>query len=138
MSEIPESEPHVRAVWEKTTADLEAWGIAVGLGEAPAGVIPCVVLYPDAGDVAAARLCGQRSDLQIGFILHGIGDGPQQAIWAHDKARQSLLGDPPSVTGRVLARMTQDFSAPMLRDDDVKPGPLYVQTSGYRLSSQAA
>lgn len=130
---IPLAEPHVTAVWEQLQADLT---IPVGLAEAPVGV-PCVAIYPDAGDVAQARLCGDRSSMTIRFTVHGIGSGPQQAAWAQDQVRLSLLGTVPAVAGRKVSKFVQEYAPPVLRDDDVKP-TLYVQAAEYRLFSQPA
>lgn len=131
----PEAEPHVRAVIAKLRAELPA-GIGVALGVGPARNPPYVAVYPDLGDIEQAFLVGDRSRLVIHFFLHAVGKGPEQALWAADKARLVLLGTPPAVAGRLTQRMTQTLgSRPLTRDETVQP-PLYLAMAEYRLMSQ--
>lgn len=136
---IFEGEPHVRALVDAVRAALQPFNVPVELGVAPAGDHPSgvVVLYPDPGDVEAARLCGDRSSAVIHIGVHAIGTGPEQALWAADKARTAMLGDPPAVEGRRTHRMTQSDAGALDRDGTVQP-PLYVQASEYRWFSQPA
>lgn len=133
---IPESEPHVRAVIDKLKAEVPALlGVALGVG--PATDPPYLSVYPDPGDVASAFLSDDRSTLTIDFIVHGIGAGPEQALWAMDKARVVLLGAPPAVTGRKVHRIQQTFGNSVDRDDSTQPA-LYLVAAGFRLFSQYA
>ncbi len=138
MTSPPTAEPHVRAVLEQLHAGVPAQ-LTVSLGKAPTDTAPpYVVLYPDAGDVSAARLCGDRDRIVVHLMLHAIGTGPEQASWAADQARTVLLGQPPTVAGRRVYRLTQVLgSAPLTRDDDINPA-LYLQPAEYRLLSDPA
>jgi hypothetical protein len=136
---IPEAEPHVRAVLAKLKAGLPVT-VAAALGIGPAVAPPYVALYPDPGDIADAFLSGDRSQLVIHFTVNAVGVGPEQAIWAADKARVVMLDiTPVSVVGRRVHRMTQapGSSPPVIRDESVQPA-LYIATAGYRLMSQHA
>lgn len=134
---IPEAEPHVRAVVAKLKAEVPA-SLGVALGVGPAANPPYLAVYPDPGDVEDAFLCGDRSKLTIHFMLHAVGAGPEQAAWALDKARAAMLGDPPTVSGRRIHRMSQTLGAvPITRDESTQP-PLYIALAEFRLVSQAA
>lgn len=135
MSLVPATEPHVRAVIDKLKAEVPA-NLGVALGVGPATNPPYLAVYPDMGDVADAFLSGDRSQLTIHFIVHGIGAGPEQALWAMDKARAVLLGTPPAVAGRKTHRMTQTLgTADVMRDDSTQPA-LYIALAEFRLMSQ--
>lgn len=134
---IPEAEPHVSAVIANLRALLPA-AIKVALGVGPAAAPPYIAVYPDLGDVEQARLSGDRSCFYIRFFLHAVGAGPEQAIWALDKARVVMLGAPPAVAGRKTHRMTQTYGTPTLdRDETVQPA-LFLGMAEFQLMSQAA
>jgi hypothetical protein len=137
MSLVPETEPHVRAVIAKLKAELPvSLGVALGVG--PATHPPYLAVYPDMGDVEDSFLSGDRSRLCIHFIVHGIGKGPEQALWAMDKARAVLLGTPPAVAGRKTHRMSQTLgTADVMRDDSTQPA-LYIALAEFELMSQYA
>lgn len=132
----PESEPHVRAVIAKLQADVPA-ALGVALGVGPDVAPPYLAVYPDPGDVEQARLSGDRSWLRICFFVHGIGTGPEQALWALDKARLSMLGNPPTVPGRRTHRMTQSYGSPIIDRDETVDPPLYIAMAEFCLISQA-
>jgi hypothetical protein len=112
--------------------------VTVTVGVAGTGTPPRIVLYPDPGDVQAARLDGQRQHLTLHILVHAIGAGPEQATWCADQARGVLLADPPLVPDRTVRRLVQTVAPPpMIRDDDVSP-PLYLQVTEYRLESEPA
>ncbi|GAY07503.1 hypothetical protein [Pseudonocardia sp. N23] len=134
---IPEAEPHVAAVLAMLQAGTPA-NLGVALGVGPSVNPPYVALYPDPGDVEQARLSGDRSLITISFLLHCIGAGPEQALWALDKARAVMLGDPPTVAGRRTHRMTQTYGSRELdRDDGIQPA-LFIAMAEFRLMSQQA
>lgn len=137
MSLVPETEPHVRALIAKLKAELPvSLGVALGVG--PATNPPYLAVYSDMGDVEDAFLSGDRSKLCIHFIVHGIGKGPEQALWAMDKARAVLLGTPPAVAGRKTHRMSQTLgTADVMRDDSTQPA-LYIALAEFELMSQYA
>lgn len=134
---IPETEPHVRAVRQHLDDTLPA-NVTVTVGGAPTGVAaPLVVLYPDPGDVARARISGKRS-LTLRVFVHAVGAGPEQALWVGDQARKALLGTPPAVPGRTVYPLAQTLGGmPLSRDDDVQP-PLFVQVTEYEMRSDPA
>ena len=129
----PGAEPHIRAMQALLDVNLPpSISVTVGVGVGP---LPRVVMYPDPGDVQAARLDGQREHLEMHVLLHAVGVGPEQATWASDRAREVLLGVPPVVPGRRVHRLTQTMAPPpIVRDDDVNP-PLFLQVTEYRLVS---
>lgn len=134
---IPEAEPHVRALKARLVAGLPA-SVKVGVGQAPAGVPPLVVLYPDPGDVHSARLVGRWERITLFVTVHAIGTGPEQAWWAMDRARAVILAAPPVVAARHVHRPTQmPGSPPITRDDDVSP-PLFLAVAEFELRSDPA
>jgi hypothetical protein len=137
MSLVPETEPHVRALIAKLKAEVPvSLGVALGVG--PATNPPYLAVYPDMGDVEDSFLSADRSKLCIHFIVHGIGKGPEQALWAMDKARAVLLGTPPAVAGRKTHRMSQTLgTADVMRDDSTQPA-LYIALAEFELMSQYA
>ena len=134
---IPQSEPHVRAVLEMLRDGLPPI-VGVDLGVGPAKEPPFIAVYPDIDDATDRSLSGDRSLLILTFALHAVGIGPEQAIWASDRARAVLLGDPPVVPGHKVKRLRQERigGRPVYRDESVQP-PVYVAYSAYRLISQA-
>lgn len=132
---IPESEPHVAAVLAKLEAELPA-SMSVALGVGPAGDRPYAVLYAD-GRAERGRLSGDRSVLSMLLTVKVVGSGPEQALWALDRVREVMLGDPPTVAERVIHRLTEESTQDLERDDGFQP-PLYLLVSTFRLMSQAA
>lgn len=133
---IPEAEPHVQALEAHLEAELSGLAL-VGVGEAPEGDPPLVVLYPDPGDVRAARLCGRRESITIHVMAHAIGTGWEQATWLGDKTRAAVFAGF-AVEGRKVYRPAQTLEPPPLtRDDDINP-PLYLQVTEYEIRSDPA
>lgn len=134
----PNVEPHVAAVMTRLREQLNPTGEGLNgsLGVAPPG-IPGYAVYPDPGDVQQARLAGDRSMVVIRFAVTAVGEGPEQVLWVADHVRQVMLGDPPEVMGRVIRRLSQSGSGPVIRDDSIDP-PLWFSSADYRLMSQAA
>lgn len=133
---IPEAEPHIAAL--KTVLEA-ALTFPVGLAHKPDGAAtPYVVLYPDPAAATSASLCDDRETLTLFTIVHGIGEGPEQAIWALDQTRTALLTQTPTVTGRAIRRMWQTTNpAPARRDDDVSP-PLWITVAEFGMRSSPA
>lgn len=125
--------PHVQAFM--TILDALPWDAY--LGEAPDNAtVPYVVVYPDSGTPETTSLVPDEGF--VGFLsLHGIGEGPDQAIRAIDRARTLLVGAQPSVSGRYVWRIWQEpGSPPISRDDDVQP-PLFVAFAEFGMRSEA-
>lgn len=95
-----------------------------------------VVVYPDAGAVEQTSLLLDEGFVTF-FSLHGVGLGPEQALWALDEARRLLVGARPTVAGRGVWRIWQEQGpAPINRDDDVKP-PLFTAYAEFGMRSEA-
>lgn len=135
---LPEAEPHVLALLALLATGLPP-SITAAVGRAPLeSAPPYVVLYPDAGDVVSARLAERHRRITVHVIVHAIGSGPEQAVWAGDKARAVLLGPAPAVAGRHTYPLVQTPGMPPLsRDDDVSP-PLYMAVTEYEMRSDPA
>lgn len=132
---IPEDEPHVRSLLDTLRARVT---FTVGLSVAPPEDAPFAVAHPEPGDVWSARLHGRQASVELDFLVHAVGTGPEQALWVGDRVRKALLGgDPPIVAGRYVypIGMVPGSRQPVERDDTVQP-PLYVAVCGYRLKSE--
>lgn len=73
------------------------------------------------------------------FIATAVGGTYEQCLWAADTARTVLLGQVPTVAGRIVHPLWQVRvqPAPPRRDDDLQP-PVYVQPVSYGLRSVPA
>lgn len=128
--------PHAQAVRDELEARLPA-AIAVGLGTAEGLVPPYVVLYPDAGADESSSLV-PNTDVVVFIPLHGVGSGPEQALWVMDHVRAVLTGAQPAVAGRAVQPMWQEQGpTPLQRDDDVQP-PLFLSFAEYGIRSTPA
>lgn len=124
--------PHRDAV----KAALEAAGLTVGLGEAPAGAQRYAVLYFDPGRSVSESLADERTDFVALFQVTCVGQTEEQCLWVADSVRQALHG-PLSVAGRRAWRAEEQGGPPVQRDDDVSP-PLFFLPVQYRLQSTTA
>jgi hypothetical protein len=92
------------------------------------------VLYPDPGAVEQTSLTPDEG--WVGYIsVHGVGVGPEQALWVIDQIRSAVVGQTPTVTGRHVWRIWQEQSPPPLIRDDDKTPPLYVAYSEFGMRS---
>lgn len=132
---IPEAEPHVAALLDTLRVNVPS-NLTVTLSVAPDDYkTPYVVVHPDPGSVSHARLCGGNNRIAIHFTLHGVGSGPEQALWAGDKARKALLNNRPAVSGRNVYPIVQDGTPPPMRPDrDVDP-PVFIDVSEFLFRS---
>lgn len=121
---IPGSEPHVAALLEQMRAETPD-SLIVELGVAPAAPgdkQPYAVMYPDGGQVRAARLDGGRRHIEISFLMHAVGQGPEQALWVTDHIRRAALSKIPVVEGRSVRPVYQDgYPSPLMRDWNSQP-----------------
>jgi hypothetical protein len=134
-SSIGEAGPHITAIIDQLEAELPP-NILVRYGIAPTENPPYVSIFPDAGLVDSSRLCMSNNDIQVGFLVHAVGVGPEQCMWAMDKTRAALVGQVLPVPGRVTHRITQSLGPqPMTRDLTSQP-PVWLQVAGFSISSQ--
>lgn len=134
-SSIGEVGPHITAVMNQLETELPT-RILARLGLAPTENPPYVSIFPSAGVVDSNRLCMSNNDIQIGFLVHAVGAGPEQCMWAMDKTRAALVGQVLPVTGRRTYRITQTLGPqPMTRDLSSQP-PVWMQVAGFEFSSQ--
>lgn len=134
MPSPPAVLPHVDAV----TAALEAAGLTVYFGGAPAGVVPTdgapyIVLYPDPGRAVVASLADDRTLFTAVVQLTCVGLTAEQAANVSDRA-MAVLTAPITVAGRVAWKPESLDGQPVRRDDDVVP-PCYYAVSRWRLRS---
>lgn len=116
---------------------LEAAGLSVSLGEAPASLNPPhVVVWPSSGFEMHTDLGHPIGDLVLGFQLTGIGTTAQQAQWAIDKARVAVnrVTLDPIASYSFWPIYAEQTSQPVRRDDQVVP-PMYVATSRWVVRS---
>lgn len=126
--------PHVDAV----TAALQAAGLTVYLGGAPAGVSPTdsapfVVLYPEPGRAVAASLADNRTYFAAVVQTTCVGLTAEQAMSVSDRAA-AALSTVLTVAGRVSWKPEALDGQPVQRDDDVVP-PCFYAAARYRLRS---
>lgn len=134
-SSIGEVGPHIQAVIDQLEAEVPGT-IKVSLGVRATGKPPHIIVFPYAGDVDSKRLAMENEHINIRFALHTVGVGPEQAMWAMDKARGALLGQSLPVSGRRTQRITQRFDAvPLSRDLSTQP-PEYVLVTEFQIASQ--
>lgn len=128
-------ERHVAAVVERLRAVVSP-DLTVDMGVAPSDPPPYLVVYPNAGDVNLARLCGDRSDLLLRFEVEAVGEGSEQALWALDEARVALVGHRLTVVGAVVAPIDQIDGSDLHRNQLTQP-PVYTIDAEFRVFSQA-
>lgn len=133
--DVPAVGPHVTAFMERLRSSLPGV-IGVSLGVAPTDEPPFIVVYPDSGEVDYARLCATRQDVSIRFIIHGVGIGAEQVIWAHDHLVAALAGHRLEVPGRTCFPMNMTLGPSPLRRDSTTQPPLWLQVSEFQLWSQ--
>ncbi|MFD0405019.1 hypothetical protein [Kitasatospora sp. NPDC127116] len=129
---VPDDLPHVLAA----KAAIEATGVAVYLGGAPAGAtLPkaYVVLYPSPGIETAASLADDRTDLDLPLQATAVATTPDGAIGTAVRVRRAFAGGL-VVDGRVCWRPEPVGGPPLQRDDDVTP-PCWYQPLQYRIRS---
>lgn len=133
--------PHVQAFMALLDAGLPA-NCSARLGSRGDALLDkthsVVVAYPDAGAIASTTLAA-TNDGFTGYIpLHGVGVGPEQALWAIGEAQKALIGSQPDVTGRFVWRIWQEQGpSPIARDDDLQPA-LYSSMCEFGLRSTPA
>lgn len=134
----PSAYDHVIALRDHLVAQLGA-EIPVGIGVAPVDQAPpYLALYPDPGDASFSTLGGERNNITLHVMVHAVGAGSEQAIWAGDKARAALLDHPLTVAGRHMRRISQELSPPPLNRDDAVEPPVYLQVTEYIIRSEPA
>ncbi|MFI9332010.1 hypothetical protein ACIGZJ_31265 [Kitasatospora sp. NPDC052868] len=133
---VPEDLPHVLAA----QSAIEATGLAVYLGGAPAGraLLPAtyVVLYPSPGIESAASLADDRTGLDLMLQATAVATTPEGAIGTAGRVRRAVAGGL-VVDGRVCWRPEALGGPPLQRDDDVTP-PLWYLPMQYRIRSITA
>lgn len=95
-------------------------------------VSPYAVLYPltdlDGGGALDDGLQWAMRHFQVTVV----GGSREQAEWGQMKARETLMGWSPSVSGLSCGKVELDDPTGVDRDDDVAP-PLFFTTDRYRL-----
>lgn len=131
----PRVERHIAAVLDRLRTGLP--GVPVDVAVAPSSAPPpYVVIHPDPGMVARARLCGDSGHMLLRFDTEAIASGPEQALWLLDQVRILLLGDPLVVEGATVSRMIQTDTSWMRRDEVAQP-PLYEVDAEFRATTQS-
>lgn len=92
---------------------------------------PYVVVHPSPG-FHSGTLGDRHKDLTVDFQTTAVGDTPEQAMAAHDKAMLALLGAEPAVSGRVSHAIWMDESPQPLRRDDTAAQPLFYTVARWR------
>jgi hypothetical protein len=92
---------------------------------------PYTVLWPDPG-IPEGSLGDRHSDLTVGFQVTAVGQTGVQALWMQSTARNVLLGQTPTVAGRLVWPLWVEDAQFVLRDDDETPA-LYYATAQYKL-----
>lgn len=132
---LPSSLPHAQAVMGQLRSALPHQ-IGSELAVAPSSGAPCAVVYPDAGTMGSWRLCHDSLSMNLGFWVHAIGHGPEQAMWVLDHVSAALVGFKPEVPGRSCLGMYLSLGpGPMTRDQTIHP-PTYLIVAEYTLISQ--
>jgi hypothetical protein len=117
-------------------ARLQALGLTVGDGEAPAGVDPpYVVAYPITGGASYGVLGAPDDDAELVYQVTCVGTTRLQAQWLEDKAMGLLAGF--TVTGRSIARVDVENYGGLFRDDSKSP-PVYSSVPRFRLYTTPA
>lgn len=117
---------------------LEAVGLTVGLGGAPAPAPASgmyAVVYFTPGRSVSESLADRRTDFEGMFQVTCVGPDEERCLWVSDKVRAALHA-PLAVAGRAAWRPEELGGPPVQRDDDVTP-PLYFLPVQYRLQSTA-
>lgn len=107
-------------------------------GEGPADPhnrVPYAVVRTDAGDTSGS-LGDRYQELTVTVWVTAVGGTREQAQWAADKARATLLTTGPTVSGRSAHPMWQVTSQPVTVDADVEPS-LFYAVAAYRLRTSA-
>ncbi len=103
-------------------------------GEGPADPhnrVPYAVVRTDAGDLSGT-LGDRHRDLTVTVWVTAVGGTREQAQWAADKVRATLLTTGPTVSGRTVQPLWQVTSQPVTVDADVEPS-LFYAVAAYRM-----
>ncbi|WP_325594286.1 hypothetical protein [Iamia sp.] len=130
--------PSARAHTAGVIAALEAAGLQVGRGVAPAGVDPpYVVVHAGGLSVLDGPVSGSHADASPTMHVVCVGETADQAEWGRDKAAAALLGIV-TVAGRSRLHPPElEASQPVRRDDDRSP-PIFEAVDIYRIHTTPA
>lgn len=70
------------------------------------------------------------------FDVEAVGAGPEQALWALDKARAALVDHRLDVEGAVVSPLSQTDGSSLRRDEVTQP-PIYMIDAELQAFSQA-
>ncbi len=79
------------------------------------------------------RLDAHQIQISPTFVVHSVGQSPEQARWVADRFAAQVLGVRPAVTGRSCWPIRLTASQPVQRDPDFKDPQLwfYADTFSY-------
>lgn len=110
---------------------VAAAGLVVFVTRADEGAsYPYVVLHPTSGQLEATSLEDPYGELVVDFQLTAVGETPEQALWAADKAAAALAGARPTVAGRTSWAVTPEEAFPVQRDEDLTE-PVFFAVNRY-------
>lgn len=119
---------------------LEAGGLNVGRGEAPAthsAAAGYVVVYSIAGGVTRGSLDAPRSDAEPNVQISAVSLNHDQALALADRARSLVDAAIPATLddGRRVIWLDYPMASPtLIRDDDVRP-PKYTAIDRYEFGT---
>ena len=137
MSVPLDSRPLVKALIAMLENGLGE-GCPVHWAGAPQDAVPpFVVIYPDSGMKSGFHrsLTNDGPD-ELRYQITAVGSGPEQALWAADKAAAALLGGVPSLAGRRVWPAVEESSQPVRRDDESTG--VFLATAQYLTRSDPA
>lgn len=117
-----------RAHTKAVITALGAAGLSVGDGVAPtAASQKWAVVYGGGTGSQTGSIADERSDVAPLIQVTSVGTTQEQAEWVADKATNTLLARPCSVSipGRQLLFLALEHSEPVRRDTDVTPALFY-------------
>ena len=128
--------PLARTQTDAVIAALRAAQLSVGDGSGVGLTAPYVVVYADLG-VLDGPMGDRFADLDQTVFVHGCGTTVEQAQWAADKARVTLLTGSLALDGRAVLYVDHVTSQPVQRDDDISPS-VYFTVDQFTVSTTPA
>lgn len=127
---------HTNAVLSLLRADATLAGI-VFQGVVTNRPARYVTVYTNNGPREVSRLTGPQSAVTFTYIVHSVGQTPEQAQWVAEKVYLQLVDAVPNVPGRVVSPIRSVSSLSVQIDRDIDP-PLWYCVDEFDLHTEPA
>lgn len=94
-----------------------------------------VVVYPDAGTLAALAVCAVSDAVVHRWTVHSVAPDRAMAMWLSTAVRDALVDSRPVVDGWFCGLIRHTYSQPPVREETVMARPVINVMDTYRLDA---